>query len=618
MKLDYYEIKYLEEENNAILLSRLQKEQQYLYVKISKRYPEKIFTIPITMQNGNRRNIKFVKLSDLEKVKRDERLKNAEPQKRRKVRGRPFDFCKDCEHLNDCSADTPCIKRDERKKLEEIGQDERFWNNGTPKKHLILCKYAKYMYAHKKTAGQCQKEKCSFYDSGKCYLNLTPKIVNTEEVKPQQRTQINMSKETSKPKNNVLSDKKTEFNQIEYYIRELNELDKRLTEIELSKSNDVNVFYATGMTTQEIKHSAFLAWLLNPNQSHKKGNTFLAGFLNLLCEYDGNAEEDIKSNKEILANSDIKSFSDFTEFLNADDIVVETEKVISNPESRIDIFIQSKKTETTIVIENKVFTGTHDEQLDRYEKETAVFTGRKIYIYLTPNGDMPTNMVGEYQENWTIISYKSIIDLLEKQLKDIPKSKQFEKLIFLLKDYIEMVDTNILRNNMKVRALCRDILKKHADAIELLNHYTDNIDDVYEFINGWIKENISGVHYIYFKGRQLCFYTNKIFEFFAKYGRQVEITKTWFSFGTYITSKDGPIKLGIGLGKQTEEWGEPETIIKTKALPDKPFGNKYCTLYQIELLSESDRQMSLDEIKAKLEEKLQAAKIKLEEIESLI
>ena len=175
MKYDYYEIKYLEEENGAIWIYRLQKEQQYLYLKLNKRRPEKIFTIPITMQNGKRHDVKFVKISDLEELKCDERLRKSEPQKRRKVRGRPFDFCKDCEHVNDCSADTPCAKRDERKKLNEVGQDERFWNNGTPKKHLILCKYAKYMYAHKKTAGQCQKEKCSFYDSGKCYLNLTPK-----------------------------------------------------------------------------------------------------------------------------------------------------------------------------------------------------------------------------------------------------------------------------------------------------------------------------------------------------------------------------------------------------------------------------------------------------------
>lgn len=114
-----------------------------------------------------------MKIADLEELKHDERFRKKEPQKRREVRGRPFGFCKDCEHVNDCSADTPCEKRDARKNLAEIGKDERFWKNGVPKKHLILCKYAKYMYAHKKTAGQCQKEKCSFYDRGKCYLNFT-------------------------------------------------------------------------------------------------------------------------------------------------------------------------------------------------------------------------------------------------------------------------------------------------------------------------------------------------------------------------------------------------------------------------------------------------------------
>ena len=183
--------------------------------------------------------------------------------------------------------------------------------------------------------------------------------------------------------NNIIPNKASDSEQIEQLISKLQNLDKSLTEIELSKSDKINVFYATGMTTQEIKHSAFLAWLLNPNQSHKAGKEFLAGFLKLLYDYNGNADEDIKSNKEILAKSGITSLNDFAEFLDADDVMVETERVITNPESRIDIFIQSKKAETTIVIENKVFTGTHDEQLQRYEEETAVFTGKKVIFSFT-------------------------------------------------------------------------------------------------------------------------------------------------------------------------------------------------------------------------------------------
>ena len=76
MKYDYYEIKYLEEENGAIWIYRLQKEQQYLYLKLNKRRPEKIFTIPITMQNGRRYGVKFVKNVDLEEVKRHKRSNN--------------------------------------------------------------------------------------------------------------------------------------------------------------------------------------------------------------------------------------------------------------------------------------------------------------------------------------------------------------------------------------------------------------------------------------------------------------------------------------------------------------------------------------------------------------
>ncbi|MBP5466087.1 MAG: hypothetical protein J6Y43_00790, partial [Clostridia bacterium] len=63
----------MEKENNAISLFHLQKEQQYLYVKISKRYPEKIFTIPIILQNGRQHNVKFVKNADLLKLKQRKR-----------------------------------------------------------------------------------------------------------------------------------------------------------------------------------------------------------------------------------------------------------------------------------------------------------------------------------------------------------------------------------------------------------------------------------------------------------------------------------------------------------------------------------------------------------------
>ena len=75
MKFDIHEIKYLEEKNESIALSRLQKEWQYLYLKISKFFPEKIFTIPIKLQNGKIYRKKFIKISALQEFKRNKGYK---------------------------------------------------------------------------------------------------------------------------------------------------------------------------------------------------------------------------------------------------------------------------------------------------------------------------------------------------------------------------------------------------------------------------------------------------------------------------------------------------------------------------------------------------------------
>ena len=43
-----------------------------------------------------------------------------------------------------------------------------------------------------------------------------------------------------------------------------------------------NLFQAIGMETQEIRHSNFIAWLLDPNESHGLGDTLIKLFLTRL------------------------------------------------------------------------------------------------------------------------------------------------------------------------------------------------------------------------------------------------------------------------------------------------------------------------------------------------
>ena len=395
-------------------------------------------------------------------------------------------------------------------------------------------------------------------------------------------------------------------------ISALKALDEALGNIQTPET--LNVFNAVGMTTQEVKHSAFFAWLLDPDATHGMGNAFLADFLKSLCNYPPYGDAEIATNRDILAGED------FDKFLNATDIKVETEKTLSGPESRIDIFIRSQQANTVLVIENKVFTSTHDDQLRRYEEEIKVFDGSKIKVYLTPKGDIPTDIDGNYQPDWCIFSYEKLLEILKKRLRTIPATKQFYKLRFLLEDYIEMVDATILKNNPSLRSMCKDILKRHADALEILMEYNDNVDDVYEYIaNTWIPANIPNLAELEYKGRQLRFYTQPIADFYAKHNHPIKINPAYWAVCVNLGSKDGPIILGFGLGKNAEgEWEEADVIIRNLLVPEKKMGNKFCTLFTVELLSAEERQNKFEDIKTTLDERLSLFLTKLHDLENTL
>lgn len=173
MKLNKDIISEIEEKEGAILLTRLQKEKQYMYVKARARIPDKIFYVDIPLKNGSVHSVAFIRKADLTPLERDERFGKT-PKAHRKFRGRPFKFCAGCVYERTCTPEIECGNRKAYEDTHKEVQDDRYWKNGVPKKHMILCQYAKYRYAHKRTAGQCQEEKCRFYKSGKCELGLSP------------------------------------------------------------------------------------------------------------------------------------------------------------------------------------------------------------------------------------------------------------------------------------------------------------------------------------------------------------------------------------------------------------------------------------------------------------
>lgn len=162
MKYDLSSVEEVEKREGVILLSKVDKLNQYAYKRIIETGIG-ILQFEVKSKKGKICYAKFIKADGLDFAKRPKR------------RGRPFRECEGCPHIDDCSSYT-CARKEVRLKEVEKAKahegDDRFFKNGNPKVMMMLCKYAKYQYAHGIAGRECQKEKCRFYCDGKCYLNL--------------------------------------------------------------------------------------------------------------------------------------------------------------------------------------------------------------------------------------------------------------------------------------------------------------------------------------------------------------------------------------------------------------------------------------------------------------
>lgn len=365
------------------------------------------------------------------------------------------------------------------------------------------------------------------------------------------------------------------------------------TLLDLGKPKNINIFDAVGMSTQEIKHSAFLAWLLNPEMPHGLKNKFLTIFLKKLLYYeqDGADIDGYFTNKQILSSRGIFSIDDLHGLINDNKISVLKERTLTlnGNDGRIDIFIESESAKTLIVIENKIFTSTHDDQLKRYVAEFDNRTDwKKIFVYLTPNGDLPYDDDDKYDERWCIFSYETVLDIV----RDVHVNVHNLKLKSLMEDYITMVDNKILHNNPTIRALCKKIRHEHSEALEIILHYIDNVDMVYQYIaTEWIPRNIPNSCNLIANGRRLIFCTKVVSDFYNRHGLNMRIADGLFRFQISVVSKDGPITIGMWLSKaRNDEWSAADNKIREILQPTKRMGEKYCTLYSRTILSVEERE----------------------------
>ena len=228
-------------------------------------------------------------------------------------------------------------------------------------------------------------------------------------------------------------DKKMEL--LEKFLMEIGCLD------ELDKwSSRANIFDILSVSSMEIRHSNFLSWLLDPHENHGLGDYFLKRFLQFAARIYGRDNSPIS-----IVNIDS---------MDLDDVLIFRELY------NIDVLIVSESNSFDMIIENKIRSTEHSDQLNRYR--TLICKKypehRHFFVYLTLDGERPSD------EHWVPISYEFVQSLVKSilQNKDLPARPRM-----YLEDYFNTLAGELM-NDEELRKTCMQIYNAHRDAIDLI------------------------------------------------------------------------------------------------------------------------------------------------------
>jgi len=203
-----------------------------------------------------------------------------------------------------------------------------------------------------------------------------------------------------------------------------------------------NIFDALGITRVEIRHSNFLAFILDPAESHGQGQLFLKA---LLMDLLKNAPPQLRPLSPIdLDGTDLRG--------------VEVEREWKN----IDLLITCKEPRFAVVVENKVDSKEHSDQLNRYRQVMADHhPGMKcLFVFLTPDGDEPS------EADWVPYTYTQIHSVL-KRVRDTYQNAIGDEVLVFVDHYLDLLGTRFM-DNKELDDLCRRIYQNHRQALDVI------------------------------------------------------------------------------------------------------------------------------------------------------
>ena len=221
---------------------------------------------------------------------------------------------------------------------------------------------------------------------------------------------------------------------------------------------EFNVFEAIGVVRQELRHSDFLAFLLDPQQNHGLGDAFVTRFLQKAIAQAPRAGLPVSPVQ--LDLWDLEGVAVLREWQNIDLLLLDAEHRLAT------------------IIENKIGSEEHSRQLERYYTtvQSQYPDWAILALYLTPDGDVP-----EGDERYLACGYDVIHDVCEELLARRASTMGSDVQV-LLRHYIQMLRRHILTDT-PIAQLCQEIYRKHKRALDLIfEHRPDRQDVIRRFL----------------------------------------------------------------------------------------------------------------------------------------
>lgn len=227
-----------------------------------------------------------------------------------------------------------------------------------------------------------------------------------------------------------------------------------------------NVFEALGAVRQELRHSCFLAFLLDPEENHGLGDEFAKRLLQKVLITAGDQSMP-------LTPIDL-------------DILDLNELVVQQEWQNLDILLTEKNHRLAVIIENKIDSSEHSNQLERYfQVVSQYYPGWNVFgIYLTPEGETSSH------SGYLSTSYTTICEIVER-IVESRSSTLGTDVRSLMVHYTQMLRRHIVTES-EVAELCRRIYRKHQRALDLIyEHRPDQQAAIREVLEGIVRQTPS-------------------------------------------------------------------------------------------------------------------------------